>query len=194
MSILPSLYHLLLITYKNRRYRRKVPIHRNRMKIRSFLMILTFWRLLVLTLNQILATCRLLSALKSIFSWHALAATVLILGQLLLADHVVRMHLKWSRAQRRLMMWVWDLVHCTSCALHELILSRLEIACIRYGNTITFKHLVNSTSSLVPSNVGVVQLKLQISLLLLLLLILFSGGWVIWFWYHVFLNVLNVIV
>ena len=96
MSILPSLYHLLLITYKNRRYRRKVPIHRNRMKIRSFLMILTFWRLLVLTLNQILATCRLLSALKSIFARHALAAAVLILRQLLLADHVVRMHLKRS--------------------------------------------------------------------------------------------------
>jgi hypothetical protein len=97
MSILPSLYHLLLIRYKNRRYRRKVSIHRNWMKIRSFLMILTFWRLLVLTLNQVLSTCWLLSALKSIFAWHALAAAILVLGELCLTDHVVRMHLKRSR-------------------------------------------------------------------------------------------------
>lgn len=79
--------------------------------------------------------------------------------------------------------------------VHQLILPRLEIPCIRHRHPIAFKHLVDSTRSIVsgPSNVRVVELQLQISLLFLLLFV-FRRGRYVRCWNHVFLNVLDVLV
>lgn len=58
--------------------------------------------------------------------------------------------------------------------IDQLILARLEIPRIRNGHTIAFKHLVDASPTaalwtIIPSDIRIVELELQISFLFLLL-------------------------